>query len=36
MIMELEACGFDARSLQLIKDRDSWSLLLEAFENLDR
>jgi len=36
MIMELEACGFNARSLLLIKDRDSWSLLLEAFENLDR
>jgi len=35
MIMELEACGFDARSLQLIKERGAWSLLLEAFENLN-
>jgi Holliday junction resolvase len=35
MIMELEACGFDARSLQLIKDRGAWSLLLEAFESLN-
>ena len=35
MIMELEARGFDARSLLLIKDRGAWSLLLEAFENLD-
>ena len=35
MIMELEACGFDARSLLLMKDGDSWSLLLEAFENLN-
>jgi len=34
VILELEACGFDARSLLLIKDRDAWSLLLEAFENL--
>ena len=34
MIMELVACGFDARSLQLIKDRGAWNLLLEAFENL--
>ena len=36
MIMELEARGFDARSLQLIRDRGAWSLLLEAFENLDQ
>ena len=36
MIMELVACGFDARSLQLIRDRGAWSLLLEAFENLDQ
>ena len=36
MIMELEACGFDALSLQLIKERGAWSLLLEAFENLDQ
>jgi 16S rRNA G966 N2-methylase RsmD len=34
VILELEACGFDARSLRLIKDRGAWSLLLEAFENL--
>ena len=36
MIMELVARGFDARSLQLIRDRGAWSLLLEAFENLDQ
>ena len=35
MIMELVARGFDARSLQLIRDRGAWSLLLEAFENLN-
>ena len=35
-ILELEARGFyDARSLLLIKDRGAWSLLLEAFENLN-
>ena len=34
-ILELEARGFDARSLLLIKDRDAWSSLLEAFENLN-
>tara|TARA_E500000305_G_scaffold104665_1_gene101409 strand:+ start:96 stop:470 length:375 start_codon:yes stop_codon:yes gene_type:complete len=31
MIMELEACGFNACGLKL----EAWSLLLEAFENLD-
>ena len=31
MILELEACGFNACGLKL----DAWSLLLEAFENLD-
>ena len=31
MIMELEACGFDARGLKL----DAWSLLLDSLENLD-
>ena len=36
MILELEARGFDARSLLLIRDRGAWSLLLEAFENLDQ
>ena len=35
MIMELVACGFDARSLLLIRDRGAWSSLLEAFENLN-
>ena len=35
MIMELEARGFDARSLLLIKARGAWSSLLEAFENLN-
>ncbi len=35
-ILELEARGFDARSLLLIQDHGAWSLLLEAFENLDR
>ena len=35
-ILELEARGFyDARCLQLIKDRGAWGLLLEAFENLN-
>ena len=31
MVLELEACGFNACGLKL----DAWSLLLEAFENLD-
>jgi len=35
MIMELEARGFDARSLLLIKARGAWGSLLEAFENLN-
>jgi hypothetical protein len=34
-ILELEARGFDARSLLLIPDHGAWSLLLEAFENLN-
>jgi hypothetical protein len=34
-ILELEARGFDARSLLLIKARGAWGLLLEAFENLN-
>ena len=31
MVLELEACGFNACGLKL----EAWSLLLEAFENLD-
>ncbi len=31
MIMELVACGFDARGLKL----DAWSSLLDSLENLD-